>query len=133
MSAFIRRIAPPAASTIESAMMRTVSGRSSATDTSLIAFLPETAASDPEAYRSARAYCSVRHPAALRSANSCFPHSQRSRLWRPAMRLALTVHAPRVQRVVYDESVLEHLVIIAEVMRQAQRDGEQSRRFRREM
>ena len=44
----------------------------------------------------------------------------------------LVAHAarPRVERVVHDHAVREHLVVVAEVVRQAQRDGHQPGRLR---
>ena len=45
---------------------------------------------------------------------------------RPVVRLGLQAAAPGVERVVHDHAVFEHLVIIREVGREAERDREQA-------
>ena len=58
---------------------------------------------------------------------------RRAPLGIPAVRLVVHVATPREERVVDDESVLELFVIVAVVVRQPERDREQSGRLRREI
>src|SRR5215217_1747912 len=51
-------------------------------------------------------------------------------LRRPAVRLTSKLTAPAVERVVEDEAVPQHLVVVVEARAQAERDGEQPRRLR---
>src|SRR5918996_2793229 len=48
----------------------------------------------------------------------------------PAVRLALELAAPAVERVVEHEAVAQHLEVVLEARAQAQRDGEQPSRLR---
>src|SRR5215207_8623357 len=54
-------------------------------------------------------------------------------LRRPAVRLTSKLTAPAVERVVEDEAVPQHLMVVLEARAQAERDGEQPRRLRRQV
>src|SRR5258706_9224751 len=55
------------------------------------------------------------------------------RLGVPGVHLVLPLLAPRVQRVVQDHAVLQHLVIVRKDAREPERDGSKSRRLRRKL
>src|SRR5262249_5492646 len=65
--------------------------------------------------------------------HSSTPPGRLSRFRGPAVRLVLTVYAPGIQRVVHHHPVPQHLMILAEVVRQAQRDREQAWSFWRQV
>src|SRR5918999_5183185 len=51
----------------------------------------------------------------------------------PAVRFALELAAPAVERVVKHEAMVQHLEVVLEARAQTQRDGEQPSRLRREI
>src|SRR5262249_15972980 len=62
---------------------------------------------------------------------ACASSSLRAR--RPVVRFALAALAPREERIVHDHARTEHLVVVGEHLREAERDREEPGRLRRQV